>query len=91
MESFSSKKRKVDNKTLVLRYFEDCGEGNYECKCGTKRKKARGWSNLMDHITRDHPQSISDAEKVSTTGRSEILSDGGPERAKSLLLARLGD
>ena len=43
-------------KSISLAYFSPL-EGQtdkYRCRCGRKRKKGNGWSNLIDHIRSEH-------------------------------------
>ena len=50
-------------KSDLAKYFTE-GEGDvWKCKCKKTRKKGRGWGNLMDHIQREHTDSLEEACK----------------------------
>ena len=46
------------NKDVVQFYFTHKGENKWTCRCGRSRKQElnKGYSNLMSHITIDHPE-----------------------------------
>jgi hypothetical protein len=51
-------------KDVVKKYFTEGADDIWTCQCNKKRKKGRGWANLMDHIQRDHPDSLEKARKI---------------------------
>jgi hypothetical protein len=53
----------IATKEVVLKYFSEQEQGQWVCSCGKVRKKGRGWANLLDHIHRDHPDSLEIAKK----------------------------
>jgi hypothetical protein len=59
----------LPTKDVVLKYFTACNEESgdkWKCRCGKNRAKGRGWSNLMDHLTRAHSDTLGDAKKKET-------------------------
>ena len=55
----------ISNKELVAKYFTDVGDNIWKSHCGMKRVKGRGWQNLLDHVSRDHLDSIDKAKSSS--------------------------
>jgi len=48
-----------DLKSIVKRYFTALEEeGEWRCKCGKllKQKKNSGWTNLFNHVKKQHPE-----------------------------------
>jgi hypothetical protein len=64
VEYKTTKIGKGDNKALCLYYFKlenpEKSDEKYICKCNTRRtqKPNTGWSNLLSHITTDHPEHV---------------------------------
>eukprot|EP00474_Spongospora_subterranea_P010852 CRZ11310.1 hypothetical protein [Spongospora subterranea] len=54
----------VDNKRLVRKYFAEEGDDIWKCLCGKTRKRGKCSSNLLDHISRDHADTV-DVAKTS--------------------------
>ena len=61
-------KQTVSSKEIVDKYFCPAEDDVWKCKCGKERKKGRGWSNLLEHISRDHAETLEQAK----------LKDGAP-------------
>ena len=59
----NQEKAKVTNKELVAKYFVEGEADIWKCRCGFSRKKGRGWQNLLDHIQRDHADTIQHAKE----------------------------
>jgi hypothetical protein len=55
-------------KELVEEFFTEDDNDVWTCRCKMTRKKGRGWANLMDHIQREHEDTLDEAKKK----------DGGP-------------
>jgi hypothetical protein len=67
----------VENKSLCSLYFQEVEDGNWMCvKCGIKRKKGNGWTNLITHIKSTHSDEWkSDYQKrfeLKTSNKSAI-------------------
>lgn len=61
-----SQSEALPTKDVVAKYFTQKTDGvTWKCKCGKERKKGRGWSNLMDHISRQHHDTLEEAKKKS--------------------------
>ena len=54
----NQEKAKVTNKELVAKYFVEGEADIWKCRCGSSRKKGRGWQKFLDHIQRDHDDTI---------------------------------
>lgn len=66
---------KYDNKILCNLYFSqvegDLNINLYKCKCGNKRVKTGGWSNLLTHVTQSHKEEYKSVYLAALSG------DGG--------------
>ena len=58
---------KIANKDIVYKYFVQQHSGEWKCRCGKTRKQGKGWANLLDHITRDHADTIEEARSSENT------------------------
>ena len=52
----------ITSKELVATYFTDLGDNKWQCHCGKKRAKGRGRQNLIDHIHREHSDTMEEAK-----------------------------
>jgi hypothetical protein len=57
----------ISNKDLVLKYFVKQDNGEWKCRCGKTRKQGKGWNNLLDHITRDHGDTVEEAKSSANS------------------------
>lgn len=57
----------ISSKDLVGKFFKAQSDGVWECHCGVRRKKGQGWSNLLDHITRSHADSVQEAKSSQSS------------------------
>ena len=58
---------KIANKDLDCTYFVQKHSGERKCRCGQTRKQGKDWANLLDHITRDHADTINEARYSENT------------------------
>jgi hypothetical protein len=58
------------SKEVVEKYFVEGNADVWTCKCKKNRKKGRGWANLMDHIQREHADTL---EATKKKGSGPIL------------------
>ena len=60
----------ISNKELVNKYFVKQADGCWKCQCGKTRKQGKGWANLLDHIHRDHGDTVLDARSSANSSIS---------------------
>jgi hypothetical protein len=51
------------SKELVEKYFVEGDNDVWTCKCKKSRNKGKGWANLIDHIHREHADTLEAAKK----------------------------
>ena len=51
------------SKELVKKYFAEGDNDVWTCKCKKSRKKGKGWANLIEHIQREHADTLEAAKK----------------------------
>jgi hypothetical protein len=51
------------SKELIEKYFAEGDNDVWTCKCKKSRKKGKGWANLIDHIQREHADTLEAAKK----------------------------
>ncbi|CEG36243.1 Tam3-transposase (Ac family) [Plasmopara halstedii] len=63
----------ISNKDLVTKYFVKQANGDWKCRCGKARKMGNGWNNLLDHINRDHSDSVQEARSSANSTVSSFF------------------
>ena len=77
-------------KDTCSKYFKqiDISAGTWKCKCGKVlvQKKNTGWSNLLNHVKRQHPEESANAVNNTPSVINAFAVDETSRKGRNILL-----